>query len=43
MSGPFNIDRLMESSGKVDLSDIDRDEVPRHPLTPATRRALRYS
>jgi hypothetical protein len=42
MSGPFNIDRLMDSSGKVDLSDIDWSEVPKHPLTPEALRALRY-
>jgi len=42
MSGSFNIDRLMDASGKVDLSDIDWAEVPRHPLTPEALRALRY-
>lgn len=42
MSGSFNIDRLMDVSGKVDLSDIDWAEVPKHPLTPEALRALRY-
>jgi hypothetical protein len=38
----FNIDRFMETSGRVDLSDIDWAEVPKHPLTPEARRTLRY-
>lgn len=42
MAEPFNIDRFMESSGKLDLSDIDWAEVPRHPLTPEALRTLRY-
>jgi hypothetical protein len=42
MAATFDIDRLMDASGKVDLSDIDWSEVPRHPLTPQALRALRY-
>lgn len=38
----FNIDRLMEASGKLDLSDIDWAAVPKTPLTPEAMRALRY-
>lgn len=38
----FNIDRFMDGSGKIDLSDIDWAEVPKHRLTPETLRALRY-
>jgi rubrerythrin len=42
MAEHFNIERLMETSGKVDLSDIDWSEVPKHPLTPEAIRCLRY-
>jgi rubrerythrin len=42
MSGSFNVERVMDTSGKVDLTDIDWAEVPRHPLTPEALRALRY-
>lgn len=38
----FNIERFMEGSGKVDLSDIDWSEVPKHRVTPEARRVLRY-
>lgn len=38
----FNIDRFMEASGKLDLSDIDWSEVPKHPVTPEALRTLRY-
>jgi hypothetical protein len=42
MAEPFNIERFMEGSGRVDLSDIDWAEVPKHPLTPEALRVLRY-
>ncbi len=42
MAEPFNIDRFMEASGKVDLSDIDWADVPEHPITPEALRTLRY-
>ncbi len=42
MAEAFNIERFMEASGKLDLSDIDWGEVPKHPLTPAALRTLRY-
>jgi len=42
MSDLFEIDRFMESSGKVDLSDIDWSEVPKYPMTPEALRTLRY-
>ncbi len=42
MAEPFNIERLMEGSGRVDLSDIDWSEVPKHPITPEGLRTLRY-
>jgi len=32
----------MDGSGRVDLSDIDWSEVPRHPITPEALRTLRY-
>jgi hypothetical protein len=38
----FDMDQFMSLSGQVDLSDIPWDEVPRHPLTPAALRTLRY-
>lgn len=42
MAENFDIERFMATSGKVDLSDIDWAEVPRHPLTPEALRTLRY-
>jgi len=42
MAEHFNIDRLMETSGRVDLSDIDWSEVPKYSLTPEAIRCLRY-
>jgi hypothetical protein len=42
MAEPFNIERFMETSARVDLSDIDWADVPRHPLTPEALRVLRY-
>jgi hypothetical protein len=42
MAEPFNIDKFMEASGRIDLSDIDWSEVPRHPITPEGLRTLRY-
>ena len=42
MAEHFNIERLMDSSGRVDLSDIDWSEVPKHPMTPEAIRCLRY-
>jgi hypothetical protein len=42
MAEGFNIERFMEGSGKIDLSDIDWDEVPRHPITPEALRTIRY-
>jgi hypothetical protein len=32
----------MDASNKLDLSDIDWAEVPRHPMTPEALRCLRY-
>jgi hypothetical protein len=42
MAERFDIDRFMNGSGKVDLSDIDWAEVPRHRITPEALRTLRY-
>jgi hypothetical protein len=42
MSASFDIDRLMEASGKLDLSDINWEDVPKHRLTPEALRCLRY-
>lgn len=42
MAEPFDIDRFMDSSGRVDLSDIDWAEVPKYPMTPEALRTLRY-
>jgi len=42
MAEHFNIERLMDSSGRVDLSDIDWSEVNNYPLTPEAIRCLRY-
>lgn len=42
MAEPFDIDRFMDSSGRVDLSDIDWSEVPKYPMTPEALRTLRY-
>ncbi len=37
----FDIDRFMNASGRVDLSDIHWEDVPRWRLTPETLRVLR--
>ena len=42
MAEPFHIERFMDVSGKLDLSDIDWSEVPKHKLTPEALRTLRY-
>lgn len=42
MAEGYDIERFMASSGKVDLSDIDWTEVPKHPVTPEALRTLRY-
>lgn len=42
MAEEFNIDRLMNSSGRIDLNDLDWSEVPKHELTPEALRTLRY-
>lgn len=42
MAEGFSIERFMESSGQVDLSDIDWAEVPKHTLTPEALRTIRY-
>jgi hypothetical protein len=42
MTEHFNIERLMDSSGRVDLTDINWGDVPKYPLTPEAIRALRY-
>lgn len=42
MAELFDIDRFMDASGKVDLSDIDWSEVPKYPMTPEALRTLRY-
>jgi hypothetical protein len=42
MAEHFNIERLMDSSGRVDLTDIDWNEVPNYPLTSEAIRTLRY-
>jgi hypothetical protein len=42
MAEPFDIERLMDGSGRVDLSDIDWSDVPNHPITPEGLRTLRY-
>lgn len=42
MSDTFNIERFMEGSGKVDLSDIDWAAVPKYRITPAALRVLHY-
>ena len=41
-AAPFDIERLMDGSGRVDLSDIDWSDVPNHPITPEGLRTLRY-
>ena len=38
----FDIERFMDGSGKLDLSDIDWSEVPKHRITPEALRAIRY-
>jgi len=42
MAEAFHIDRLMDTSGRVDLSDVDWDDVPKHPLHPEAVRTLQY-
>ncbi len=42
MAERFNIERFMDASNKLDLSDIDWSEVPRHKLTEEALRTLRY-
>src|SRR5262245_26751223 len=42
MTEQFNIDRFMEASAKVNLSDIAWDDVPKYPLTPEALRTLHY-
>ncbi len=42
MAELFDINRFMDHSGKVDLSDIDWAMVPRYPMTPEALRTLRY-
>src|SRR5262245_46327283 len=38
----FDLDAYLGRSRAVDLSGIDWDAVPRHPVTPETVRTLRY-
>jgi rubrerythrin len=38
----FDIDRMMETSGKIDLSGIRWEDAPKHPITPEGLRAIRY-
>ncbi|MGH8683674.1 MAG: hypothetical protein ACREVS_01695 [Burkholderiales bacterium] len=38
----FDLDRWVARSGALDLSDIDWDAVPAHPVAPAAARVLRY-
>lgn len=38
---PFDIDRFMTGSGKVDLSDIAWEDVPKYPLHPAALKVLK--
>ena len=42
MAERFNIERFMDASGKLDLSDIDWAEVPKHSISPEGLRTLRY-
>ncbi len=42
MESRFDIDRFMDQSGPLDLDDIPWDEVPKHRLTPAALRTIRY-
>jgi hypothetical protein len=42
MAEPFNIERFMDASKKVELNDIDWSQVPKHRLTPEALRTLRY-
>ena len=42
MAELFDINRFMDHSGRVDLSDIDWAMVPKHPMTPEALRTLRY-
>jgi len=41
VAGRFDIERFMEKSGQVDLSDIRWEDVPKYKLTPETLRVLR--
>ncbi|MSP26393.1 MAG: hypothetical protein EXR75_14820 [Myxococcales bacterium] len=38
----FDIERFMEGSGRVDLTDVVWEDVPRYPLTPEALRAVRF-
>ncbi len=38
----FDINRFMEGSGRVDLSDIVWEDVPKHRLTPEALRTVKY-
>ncbi len=42
MASSFDIDRFMEQSGAVDLTDIPWEDVPKYPLTDEALRTLRY-
>jgi hypothetical protein len=42
MSQGFHIERFMDASGKVDLSDIKWSDVPKHKMTPEAIRTLTY-
>lgn len=42
MAQVFSVDRLMEGSGKVDLSGIPWEDVPKYPLTPEAIRCINY-
>lgn len=42
MAEAFDIERFMENSGKVDLSDIPWEDVPKVRLKPEALRTLRY-
>src|SRR5438045_2362006 len=41
-SETFNIDRFMDHSGRIELSDIAWADVPKNPLGPQALRTLRY-
>src|SRR5262245_58774770 len=38
----FDLDAWVARSGALDVSDLDWDGVPRHPLAPEAARVLRY-